>query len=53
MTFLKLPIMASIWDYYQFTKLHLLGEWDVKEQGEQQRAAVEEFMSYCSMEQED
>jgi len=50
---LKAAIMASIWDVLPIYKASLVGEWDVKEQGEQQRAAVEEFMSYCSMEQEE
>ena len=48
---LKAAIMASIWDVLPIYKAQLVGEWEPKEQGEEQRAALEDAMSYFAMEQ--
>jgi len=45
--------MASIWDVLPIYKASLVGSGMLKNKENKQRAAVEEFMSYCSMEQEE
>lgn len=50
---LKAAIMASVWDVLPIYKAQLVGEWEEKELGEEQRAAVEEAMNYFSSEQEE
>lgn len=50
---LKAAIMASIWDVLPIYHASLVGEWEEKELGEEQRSAVEEAMNYFSSEQEE
>jgi len=50
---LKAAIMASIWDVLPIYHASLVGEWEEKELGEEQRSAVEEAMNFFSSEQEE
>lgn len=50
---LKAAIMASVWDVLPIYHASLVGEWEEKELGEEQRSAVEEAMNFFSSEQEE
>lgn len=50
---LKAAIMASIWDVLPIYHASLVGEWEASENGEAQRAAVEEAMNHFASEQKE
>lgn len=47
---LKARIMSTIYEVSPLVVAGLIGEWDEKEQGEEQREALEEFLNYVGAE---